>query len=145
MAVIDKYAVLHRAFAAAASIKDVAAELSAQSTAVPFNFLESRLDDMRNSYLSGIQPLLSLGNAATVNPVVAAFFVGAPADSYAQFTLLGTTLTTFYTAYDVVFDTLVPINFSPATGHTFAIIPLAQLATLSDELAAIVAAVAPLA
>jgi hypothetical protein len=89
--------------------------------------------------------MLDLGNAAAINPVITAFIAGSlPANPYTQFQSIGTALLAFYNAYDVVFDTLTPIGFSPATGHVYEDIPLGQLATLADELDAVIAAAAPL-
>jgi hypothetical protein len=130
---------------AAKEINSRAVSLRSVSSAIPFMTLFSNLNSMRDSYVSGIQPLLSMGNAAAINPVITAFFAGSvPVNPYTALQAVGTTLLTFYTAYDVVFDSLTPINFEPATGHTYADIQLAQLASLADELDAVIAATAAL-
>lgn len=145
MAVIDKYAIVERSFRGAQQISSLAQSLLASSGPIPFRTLQSRLDSMRETYLGSINVMLSLGNAAQVNPVIATFYAGSvPADAYAQFQAIGTALLAFYQAYDVVFDTLTPIDFAPATGHVYADIPLNQLSTLADELNAVVTAAAPL-
>jgi hypothetical protein len=145
MAVIDKYAAVERAFTAAQQIKNHADFLAAQSGPINFNILRGRLDGMRESYLGGIQPLLSLGNAAAVNSVVASLYAGTlPANSYTQMQALGTALLALYTAYNDIFATLTPITHTVASGHAYANIPLVQLQTMGDELTAVVAAVTPL-
>ena len=145
MAVIDKYSAVERAFTAARVIKDHADFLAATSGSINFNILRGRLDAMREHYLGGISPLLAMGNAAAINPVIASLYAGSlPANSYAQMQTLGTALVALYTAYDGIFATLTPITHTIAAGHAYANIPLAQLQTLGDELTAVIAAVTPL-
>jgi hypothetical protein len=145
MAVIDKYSAVERAFSAAKQIKDHADFLAAQSGAINFNILRGRLDAMREHYLNGISPLLALGNAAAINPVIASLYAGTlPANSYTQMQALGTALVALYTAYNDIFATLTPITHTVAGGHAYANIPLVQLQTLGDELTAVIAAVTPL-
>jgi hypothetical protein len=145
VAIIDKYQVLQRAFNSAHHIHVLASNLRAFSAAIPFSTLQGHLDSMRESYVNNVSPMLALGTAAQVNSVVGTFYAGTlPANTYTQFQAVGTALLTFYTAYDAVFDTLTPIEFDPSSGHSYADIPLAQLATLADELDGVIAAVAPL-
>lgn len=146
MAVIDKYAILHAAFQSAQVIYMHADWLHSQSGAISFGNIRGRLDAMRQAYVAGVQPMLDIGNAAQVNAVVGTFYAGSlPGNTYTQFQAVGSALSTFYAAYDLVFDTLTPIEFDPATGHSEAQIPLVQLSTLADELDAVIAAAAPLA
>ena len=145
MAVIDKYAAVNRAFESARVIKQHADELKATNTAINFNNLRGRLDGMREHYLGGIQPLLNLGTAAQVNPVIVDLYAGSlPANPYTTMQSLGTALMSLYTAYASIFSSLVPITFTAAAGHAYANIPLSQLATLADELDAVISAVTPL-
>lgn len=149
MTLVNKYEVLRRAFDAAHHINALATNLKAQAVgAIPFTTVQGHLDSMREAYDNRIAPMLALGSAAAINPQISTFFVGLgtplPANTYAQFQLVGTELTDLFVAYDPVFDTLTPINFDPSTGHSDASIPVAQLATLADELDAVIAAVAPL-
>lgn len=145
MAIIDKYDAVRRALVAAKQINDRAVMLRNWSGSIPFRELQQQLDAMRSYYLTHIQPVLDLGTAAQVNSVIGTFFAGSlPASSYAAMQNIGTALLAFYQAYDVVFDTITPITFAPATGHVYEDIPLSQLATLADELDAVIAAAAPL-
>ena len=145
MAVIDKYSAVERAFSAAKQIKEHADFLAATSGSINFNILRGRLDAMRDHYLNGISPLLALGNAAAINPVIASLYAGTlPANPYTQMQALGTALTALYTGYGDIFATLTPVTFSVANGHAYANIPLVQLQTLGDELSAVIAAVTPL-
>lgn len=147
MAIIDKHDVTKAAFVAVTNIAAMANDLKAMAGAgaIPFNNLRGRLDSMRSSYLNGVQPLLSVGAAGTVNPVITAFYAGSvPGNPYTAFQAVGTALLALYNAYDVVFDTLTPIVHEPLTGHAYADISVNQLATLGDELDAVIAACAPL-
>jgi hypothetical protein len=146
MAVIDKYDVLSDAFRSAGVIHMHADWLRGQSGSISFGHLRGRLDAMRQAYDAGVQPMLDLGSAAQINPQIGTFFVSStmPGNPYAQFQLIGTRLGQLYAAYDVVFDTLTPIEFDPVTGHSEADIPLVQLASLADELDAVISAAAPL-
>lgn len=145
MAVIDKFEAVRRSMTAAREINGHANFLRHYGQAIPFNLLFGRLNAMRESYIGGIQPLLSMGTAAQINPVITAFYAGTlPANPYTAMQAIGTALLAFYTAYDAVFDTLTPIEFVPAEGHTYADIPLGQLASLADELDAVIAASAVL-
>ena len=147
MAIIDKYATLRPAFRAAAAIKAHADALKAQSGPIAFRVLSDRIDGMRESYDDGIAPLLAIGNATQVNSVVGTFYAGTvPANTYTQFQAVGTALLAFETAYAPIFAGLDIGDYTPGPGggHTSDSIPLAQLASLSDELDAVIAAVAPL-
>lgn len=145
MARINKYEVVERALQAATQIHQRAVLLRNWSGSIPFRELQQQLDAMRSYYLNGVQTLLDLGNANQVNPVVTTFFAGSlPTNPYTTLQSIGTALQTFYNAYDVVFDTLEPISFAPGTGHVYADVPLSQLATLADELDAVIAAASPL-
>lgn len=144
MPVNDKYQLVRAAIGGAKNIHAQATALQNQAEAIPFGQLRGRLDSMRDSYFNGIQPVVDLGTAAQVNPVVATFFAGAPANTYSQLEAIETALIALYTAYDTVFDTLTPITHTPAGGHEFAEIPLAQLSSLSDELADVLTAAAPM-
>lgn len=144
--IYDEYAILKTAFTAAKAINGYAGQLKAQSGPIKSNALASRMDGMRESYNGGIAPLLAIGSAAAVNAVIGKHYSGTlPASTFAQFQAVGTALTALITAYDGVFSGLPNfVSHSIADGHTFTAISLAQLADLSDELDAVIAAVAPL-
>jgi len=146
MAVYDEYAILKTAFTSAKAIKAYADQLKAQSGPIKSNALQARMDGMRESYQNGIAPLLAIGNAAAVNAVVGKHYSGTlPGSTYAQFQAVGTALTALLTGYAAVFANLPNfVSYTAGGGHTFTDIPLVDLAELSDELDAVIAAVAPL-
>ena len=147
MAIIDKYGTLRPAFTAAKAIKANADALKAQAGPISFRTLADRLDGMRDSYDDGIAPLLAIGNATAVNAAVGAFYAGTlPANTYTAFEAVGAALLALETAYAPIFETLDIGDYTPGPGggHTSDSIPLAQLASLVDELDAVIAAVAPL-
>jgi hypothetical protein len=67
-----------------------------------------------------------------------------PANTYTAFQGVGTTVLALNTAYATVFAGLDAMTYTPAGGHVDQSIPLNELATLVDELDAVIAAVAPL-
>jgi hypothetical protein len=140
--------ILKAADAALFRVKEIhttATSLSGISGSINAFELMNKTDQMRAAFFASCQPILDHVAQADANTAFETITVGhAPNDSFAQLQALRTALIAFYTAYRPVFQNLTFVTYTVAGGHVYADIPVASLSSLSDEIAAVIAAAAPL-
>ena len=145
MAIIDKHEMVSAALVGVRNIHAMATDLRGVGVSIKSNMLAARLDSMRASYNSGIAPLLAAGNAAAINPIVAAFYAGTvPANTYTSLQAVVTALGALNSAYVAIFGGLVFVAYSAESGHAYADVSAASLSSINDEPDAVIAACAPL-